>query len=84
MGLSFSKPKEIVTNNVHIHRNLICRDGGCSQFRELEKDLDTSDVVSRFQERLRVVIASPSTSPSERAILKAYLENLIQYRTDSV
>jgi hypothetical protein len=74
MGLSFSKPKEIVTNNVHIHRNLICRDG---TFRELEKDLDTTDVVSRFQERLRVVIASPSTSPSERAILKAYLEKLI-------
>jgi hypothetical protein len=77
MGLLFSKPKEVVKNYVHIRRDLICHDGGCSQFRELEQDSDTADVVARFQERLRVVIASPSTSPSERAILKAYLEKLI-------
>ena len=77
MGLLFSKPKEVVKNYVHIRRDLICHHGGCSQFRELEQHSDTADVVARFQERLRVVIASPSTSPSERAILKAYLEKLI-------
>ncbi len=83
MGLSFSKPKEIVTNNLHIHRDLICYDGECSQFRELEQESDTTDVLARFQKRLRVVIASPSTSPSERVILKSYLEKLIQIWTDT-
>ena len=84
MGLSFSKPKEVVTNYVHIRRDLICHDGGCSQFRELEQESDTTDVLARFQERLRLVIASPSTSPSERAMLKAYLKNLIQGWSDIV
>lgn len=81
MGSSFSKPKENITNNLHIHRHVY---GVCSKFRELEQDSDTADVLARFQERLRVVIASPSTSPSERAMLEAYLENLIQSRRETV
>lgn len=84
MGLSFSKPKEIVTNNLHINRALICRHVVCSKFEDLEQDSDTADVLARFQERLRAAIASPSTSPSERAILETYLESLIQSHMETI